>query len=83
MQGVFYRASSRDQAIQLGLSGWVRNLASGGVELIACGEILKIEKLKEWLWQGPVFAKVTEVNAEQLTENQYPDVKGFEVLRDG
>ena len=83
VQGVFFRASTRDEAKKLGLSGWVRNLKTGEVELVACGDISKIEKLKEWLCQGPKFAKVTEVKSEQLLEDQCIDANGFYVRGDG
>ena len=83
VQGVFFRASSRDEAKKLGLTGWVRNLKTGGVELVACGDISKIEKLKEWLWQGPKFADVTEVRSECLSETSIDAHMGFEIHGDG
>ena len=81
VQGVFFRASTRDKAKELGLSGWVRNLNTGDVELIACGGSRKIEKLKKWLWQGPKSARVTEVKEECLSEGNIFDLKGFKVRR--
>jgi acylphosphatase len=83
VQGVFFRASTRDEASRLGLSGWVRNLNAGDVELVACGDSSKIEKLKEWLWQGPRFARVTEVRAECLSETSVEARMGFEIRSDG
>ena len=69
VQGVFFRASTRDQAARLELTGWVRNLTNGDVELVACGDIMKIKQLEVWLWRGPKFAKVTEVKSELMSEN--------------
>jgi len=61
VQGVFYRASTQDTARRLGLTGWVRNLENGSVELLACGEDEKLQELERWLWQGPPHAQVTQV----------------------
>ena len=83
VQGVFFRASTRDQAKSLGLSGWVRNLHSGEVELLACGDKEKIEMLERWLWQGPQYANVSAVKME-LFPGTIADIEdGFTVRRDG
>jgi len=65
VQGVFYRASTQEEATRLGLLGWVRNMDDGGVELVACGEEAILNQLEHWLWQGPRFAEVSgiKVNA--------------------
>lgn len=59
VQGVSYRASTQAKAQELGLTGWVRNLSDGRVELTACGSAEKLSVLE--LWQGPVAAEVTQV----------------------
>ena len=64
VQGVFYRASCLEVAQKLGLTGWVKNLADGSVEVLAQGEKEKIEKLIEWCKKGPDGAKVDEVKTE-------------------
>lgn len=64
VQGVFYRASTREQALALGLVGMARNLADGRVEVIACGELQAIERLQRWLYEGPPAARVEEVIRE-------------------
>jgi len=64
VQGVFYRAEARERAKKLGLFGWVRNLADGRVEVLVEGEKSKIEKLIEWLNQGPQLAQVEKVEVE-------------------
>lgn len=61
VQGVFFRASAREQALRLNLSGRARNLADGRVEVVVAGEADAIEALARWLWQGPPTAKVVEV----------------------
>ena len=64
VQGVFYRASCQETAQRLGLTGWVRNLPDGSVEVLAQGEKEKIEKLIEWCRKGPDGAKVSGVEME-------------------
>jgi acylphosphatase len=64
VQGVFYRASTREQALQLGLAGHARNLPDGRVEVFAYGEAAALDALERWLWQGPAAAKVAGVLRE-------------------
>lgn len=64
VQGVYFRASTRDQARQLHLAGWVRNCPDGSVELIAEGDKEKLAQLINWSQEGPPGARVTEVNVE-------------------
>ena len=63
VQGVFYRASTRQQAQQLNISGYAKNLANGRVEVLAIGAATAIEQLEQWLWQGPPAAQVSAVDA--------------------
>lgn len=71
VQGVWYRASTQEQAKLLGLTGWARNLADGRVEVIACGEREKVLQLYEWLKKGPEMAKVMEVTHEEIPWVEY------------
>lgn len=61
VQGVFYRASTRTQARELGLTGHARNLPDGRVEVVAHGEPEALDALERWLWQGPPAAGVEGV----------------------
>lgn len=61
VQGVFYRAGAQHQASLLDLCGWVRNLADGRVELLACGDRLALVELEKWLKIGPEYAKVSNI----------------------
>jgi len=61
VQGVFFRAATREQAIALGLSGHARNLTDGRVEVLACGEDEGVAALCAWLWSGPPQARVADV----------------------
>ena len=73
VQGVFYRASTQQQARALGLTGWVRNSEDGNVELLACGTSAQLEILERWLWQGPTAARVTQVSRATQTLQGYSD----------
>lgn len=76
VQGVWYRASTQEQAEHLGLRGWVKNLSDGRVELVAGGDTELIDQLKTWLWQGPPLAQVEQIEEEDY-EGELPD--GFEI----
>lgn len=62
VQGVWFRGSTQQQALHLGLTGYARNLADGRVEVVACGEPAALAQLHEWLWQGPSNAQVLDVS---------------------
>ncbi len=61
VQGVGYRMFVRDHASQLGLTGWVRNLPDGSVEVLAEGEESALQQLLKHLEQGPWGAVVRSV----------------------
>jgi acylphosphatase len=67
VQGVYYRASARDQARRLGLQGWVRNCRDGSVEIVAEGEKAQLTQLIAWCYEGPPAAHVTHVEVEWRT----------------
>lgn len=64
VQGVNYRYYTRQQANQLGLIGWVRNMIDGRVEAIFQGEQEQVERMLEWCRRGPPSAKVSDVEVE-------------------
>lgn len=61
VQGVWFRAHTQREAEKLGLTGWVRNLPDGSVEVLACGNEAALVQLESWLRRGPERALVTEV----------------------
>ena len=65
VQGVFYRASTMDLAVRLDLTGWVRNLPDGRVELVAEGPDDKLKELISWCWQGPPYSRVDHVIVQE------------------
>jgi acylphosphatase len=74
VQGVFFRASAREQAMRLGVGGYARNLPDGRVEVLACGSALAVAQLRDWLREGPPAARVTGVACEPL---EYRAVSDF------
>lgn len=76
VQGVWFRASAKEQADRLGLTGWVRNLSDGRVEVMAVGSQDDINAFREWLKQGPTLAQVTHFEFEELPWEEY---NNFEV----
>ena len=78
VQGVFFRHATQQQALALGIKGWVRNLPSGEVECLLCGEEEMVEKLCAWLHQGPPAANVTQVKIESTAWEEHED---FTILR--
>jgi acylphosphatase len=78
VQGVYYRATTVDEARRLGLTGWVRNCSDGRVELVACGEATKLAELERWLWKGPPAARVENVI---VADEPLQRFNGFSVRR--
>ena len=68
VQGVFFRASTRNRALALGLSGYARNLADGRVEVLVCGPEDAVAGLQDWLEDGPPHAQVSAVVCTDSTE---------------
>lgn len=69
VQGVFFRAWTKNQAQAQGLAGWVRNLPGGKVELMAQGPDEQLQCFLELLHEGPPLARVERVESGFL-ENQ-------------
>ena len=64
VQGVFFRTTTRRVAKILGIKGWVKNLPDGRVEDVAEGENENIDKLIEFLKQGPSTARVDNLDVK-------------------
>lgn len=77
VQGVFYRASAMQQAMGLGLVGFVKNEPDGKVFIEVQGESASIDKLIEWSRKGPQFARVDNV---EVSETETGDFNSFEIL---
>ena len=75
VQGVFFRASAREEALRLGLRGWAKNLPDGRVEVIAAGDGAALEDLAAWLREGPPMARVEDL--ERLPARDEDVGEGF------
>jgi len=64
VQGVYYRSFTARNALHLGLTGYVRNLTDGSVEVYAEGERMQLEKLVEQLKTGPHTARVDNLTLD-------------------
>lgn len=71
VQGVFYRASTKQKADELGLKGWVRNEPDGSVLIEVVGEESDVHLLEKWCWEGPLLSNVTNVISEEVEAVTY------------
>lgn len=72
VQGVFYRETTRNKALSLGIKGHAFNLPDGRVEVLMCGTQQQITALESWLWQGSSWSAVSEVQC-QGTQYETPE----------
>jgi acylphosphatase len=75
VQGVAFRASTCHEAHRLGVTGWVRNMSDGSVELEAQGDDARVAALLAWCAHGPPAARVSRVDVEDRAVNT--DERGF------
>ena len=78
VQGVFFRASTKEKANELGIKGWVKNMPDGNVEVLAAGNKDQLENFIEWCRRGPTQAIVSDVivsNAEESFLNEFRIIK--------
>ena len=77
VQGVWFRANTRQKAEQLNIKGWVRNTSDGKVEAIFEGKQDNIKEMLDWCRQGPPLAKVEDIKIEDKTQSKGYD--GFTI----
>ena len=73
VQGVFFRASTREQAERLNVRGWVKNEADGSVRIEAEGQENELRTLTAWCQQGPPQSEVTQVTVYPGKVENYSD----------
>lgn len=76
VQGVFFRDSTRREALRLGITGYAVNLPDGRVEVLACGEQAALDTMAAWLEQGPPGSEVSQVQRELV---EVREVSGFTI----
>jgi acylphosphatase len=77
VQGVFFRASTAQQATRLGLTGWAHNLPDGRVEVLAVGDQSAVDDLAQWLKRGPPLARVQHVESVTTEAQEYRALTDF------
>jgi len=79
VQGVFFRREITDLARRIGVTGWVRNLPDGRVEITAEGEKSKLDELIQYCHLGPEGARVRKVEVEWI--DYMAEFHGFKITR--
>ena len=77
VQGVYYRAWTRDTARALGLDGWVRNMGDGSVQAVFSGPAAQVDAMLRRCAEGPPHAEVAAVT---VTDEGGAPPSGFKVL---
>jgi len=76
VQGVWFRATTYEKALELGVKGYVKNLANGNVEFVAAGDDARVDELIQWARRGPSLAHVTDIKVDVLEyDDEYRDFK--------
>jgi len=78
VQGVFFRVSTQQQALKLGIGGWVRNTPDGHVEVCLTGPEERVADMVQWLYSGPARAQVVQVDLSPIDCEPLPD---FQIRR--
>ena len=77
VQGVFYRATTKDRALKINVKGYAKNLDDGTVEVLAIGEESSVDWLMEWLWTGSRASKVRNVVTSDVSNIDTKQYSGF------
>lgn len=78
VQGVFYRASTRDKARELGVGGWVKNRSDGRVEAVFEGDPEAVDAMVDWCETG---SRAADVEGVEVTTEQPEGHEAFEIRR--
>lgn len=77
VQGVWFRASAKEKADELGITGWARNTEDGTVEILAMGEPDVLNEFTTWCRKGPPGARVEHVEEREEHEQK---IVGFTII---
>jgi len=77
VQGVWFRKCTSDKAIELGISGTVKNLPNGNVQIEAIGTKDQLELFEKWCWTGSPLSKVETVKVKEIESGS---VLGFSIV---
>ena len=80
VQGVFYRASTKAVADQLGIKGFVHNDGNGDVIIVAEGDSISIDMFLDWCKEGPEDAVVTSIESH---EGELKNYRNFDIIKKG
>ncbi len=80
VQGVGFRYHAKAEAERLGITGWIRNVSDGSVEVVGCGEPEGVNAFIEWCEKGPRQANVT--NVERLSDVETCQLQEFQIFPD-
>ena len=75
VQGVYYRAYTRDRAKSLGINGWVRNIPGGGVEAVLEGERRQVGEMLKAMKSGPSGSVVLGMELSEIEAKGYNDIE--------
>ena len=75
VQGVWFRAGAREQALELGLCGWAKNCPDGTVEIHAEGDKKTLEQFITWCRKGPPTARVSALEVEWVVSQSLTTFK--------
>ena len=78
VQGVFFRARTKDKADELGVKGWVKNTEDGDVEVLAQGSADLVDQFEDWCRQGPSRARVLSL---ERSDRESEEFTSFNILR--
>ncbi len=78
VQGVFFRASTKAVADQLGVKGYTKNEANGDVFIAAEADTATMDMFLDWCHEGPEDARVTAV---ETNEGELKNYRNFEVVK--
>jgi acylphosphatase len=78
VQGVFYRATAKKVAEELGVKGWIKNTKDNNVEAIITGTEEQVQQFIKWCKKGPARAEVSDVTATRVDDKNFNE---FEIAR--